>query len=338
MTTEGKGGKSIDPKEMEIALGWNNPDILKLLEEGRYPVQRALSKIIGSVFKQYIPQGASIYEVGAGQGYLKDLVPILYHKDYVSSDYNIDNLRAGQLRRELTIERASATDLPLADNSKDCIVNMDAYDTLPDLQVAMNEAQRVLKPGGKFVHFQISYPSDDIVSHDYPDYVFFPGRIGEDMQRSTMMGIKREDIIKSTQSTIEPVRALIEKFLKDQREILVVSILPEPKKMSDFLNDILDSMPLDRIAVPSLPDYLRNKLETTSIRAGFEVVESGFRSTSIRGSRVEAQETMLDRNEFSLENGSMKRYMNAELKFSASTDIIEKATVLVFVAQKPQAN
>jgi len=339
MTTEDKGGKPIDPKELKLALEWNDPDALKLIEEDRYPVQRALSKVIGNVFMQHIPQGASIYEVGAGQGYLKDLIPTEYHTDYVSSDFNIDNLRAGQKRRELTIERASATDLPLADNSKDCIVNMDVYDNLPDLQSAMNEAQRVLKPGGKFIHIQVNYPSDDIVSYDYPGYIFFPPRIGEFMQQHTMIGVKREDLITGISYITTPLfKEVIQDLLVNREEALIDALSkPDPKTFSALLNDLLDAMPIDKLAISSLPDYLRTKLERTLTQAGLTIVESGFRSTSIRAPRAEIHATTPQSNEFSMENGIASRFLNAELGLSQSTDIIEKATVLVFVAQKPQA-
>ncbi|NLD46547.1 MAG: class I SAM-dependent methyltransferase, partial [Clostridiaceae bacterium] len=137
---------------------WNNPEGLLSIEMGRYPHERALRKIVSDVFRQYVPDGANVFEVGAGTGYLKELIPAEYHGSYISSDYNLRNLHEGQRRRNLQIQQASAYNLPLTDGSQDCIVDMDAYDAFPDLQGAMNEINRVLKPDGTFIHFQVNYP------------------------------------------------------------------------------------------------------------------------------------------------------------------------------------
>lgn len=325
--------------EQERANAWNNPDVIVRIEEQRYPTQRALAKIISDVFRQHVPQGSKVFEVGAGSGYLKDLIPQEYHQSYISSDYNIGNLVAGQKRRELQIQQASASRLPLASNSIDCVVDMDAYDTLPNLQDAMNEAQRVLTPpNGTFIHFQVNLPSDDTVWVNYPDMIFFPQRSDAKKRRSSMVGIKREDLIRGVEHIkTPPFKRIVEDFLRNKVEAYVnIEASPNLEEMTDLIHELLDAMPVDKYYVPSLPDYFKSKLEKTATQARLEIVESQFRTTSLILQRSKSQMQHPKHNAFALENGSARFHTNPELKISGSSNVIEKATMLVFVAKKPQ--
>lgn len=317
---------------------WNNPQMLLGVERGRYPYQRALRKIVSDVFSQYIPENNPIFEVGAGTGYLKTLVPEVYHTAYVSSDYSIANLKSGQRLRELTIQQASAYELPLNDGSQAAIVNMDAYDTLHNLRGAMGEVARVLSPGGKFIHFQVNYPSDDTVDEEYPDHIFLPARF-DIHTRIGMVGVQRADLQKGLGEIKTPVlKPLIQRFLDNPDEAAIeVLATKEAPQYIDMLHEILDAMNIDRVAIPSLPDYFRTKLEKMSSLAGLEILESRFRGVTLRVPRSRFQMVQLDKNVFSMEQGSNRSDVNMELTQNRSTDIIEKASILVFVAQKTEA-
>lgn len=320
--------------EDDHALQWNDPPKLLRLEQLRYLFENALKKIIANVFDQYVPARSQIYEVGAGQGYLKDLIPNQYYSEYISSDYNLENLIEGQKRRVLTIERASATSLPLSSNSKDCVVDMDAYDTLTDLQAGINEVYRVLRPRGLYIHFQVNYPNQDLPSHEYPDYIFFPPRRGDSMGNSTMIGIKKQDLsdqLKHIQK--KETRKTIKKFMLQPKKALAQTLVrPDLKQYTQVINDALDLFAIDKLAVPSLPDYLKTQLEKSALQSGFAILESDFRSTSVRVS-VRKDDIRVGRyNVFSIETGIVRMYNNIDMK--PHSHIIEKATILVFVAQK----
>lgn len=200
--------------ETQAAKIWDNPKGLTQVEEQRYPVERALSKIIGDAFRRYVPVGSLIFEGGAGLGYLKSLVPAEYQQRYFSSDYNVGNLREGLKRRSLTALAASVYELPIQDDSVDCLVNLDAYDTLPNLGRALEEVKRVLRPNGFFMHFQVNFPSDDTVESDYPDYIFFPAKQDEKTAaRGMMMGVTPENLREGLKYiTTTPFRAIIQGF------------------------------------------------------------------------------------------------------------------------------
>ncbi len=317
-------------REAEI---WNNPDGLIVVEQGRIPVHRALGKIVADTFARQIPLGGGIFEVGAGTGYLKDLVPPEYHADYTSSDYNEANLHEGLKRRDLKTQVASAYDLPLDDDSVDCVVDMDAYDTLPDLPTAMSQVQRVLKPGGSYVHFQVNVPSDDMLMFDYPDHIFFLGGVNG---RQSITGVKREDLEQGLEHIqIPEYRQLLAQYLKDPEGMYVAMLTsPQLDKMTRLIGQLLAAVPVDKMAIPSLPDYFKAKLEREAACAGLTVQESLFRETSFIGKRNPVHTMQPDRNSFSLRNGNYVVGTNPLLAMDGSDNVIEQASALVFVAKK----
>lgn len=316
---------------------WSNrPEFLDKIEKGRYPHERALRKIMSSIFEQYVPLGSSIFEVGAGLGYLKTLVPVEYHGSYVSSDYSIENLRAGQRRRELKIRQASAYNLPLRNDSQDCVVSMDAYDTFANLGKAMKEVKRVLKPGGTFIDFQVNTPSDDTVQEDYPDLVFFPPRYDQKHTGIQLVGMTRENFVKGVATIKTPgARQAFESYLADpENRYKEMMNRTNAIEIINALHILLDAMPVDRTIISSLPDYFMGKMERKANQAGLRVVESEFRGTSIIAKRSPSQMKYPDYNQFSLEQGLSFVTKNSELRMRGSNDVIESASMLVFVVKK----
>ena len=66
-----------------------------------------------------------------------------------------ETLRLNRTRQKifgtkLNLIQASATDIPLADDSLDMVVSVGCLHHIPDIQKAVDEIHRVLKPGGVF--------------------------------------------------------------------------------------------------------------------------------------------------------------------------------------------
>lgn len=324
--------------ETEAAKLWDNPRGLIQVEEGRYTTQRALAKLIGDAFRVHVPAGAFVVEGGAGLGYLKSLVPQEYQQKYVTTDYSARNLSEGLRRRQLSAVTASVYELPLVNDSVDCLVDLDAYDTLPNLDRALAEAKRVLKPDGIFMHFQVNYPSEDTVEADYPGYIFFPAKSDKQAVRGMMMGVTPENLREGLKYiTLPPFQQVIQDFLKDPMGAFVrILQYPEPNRTTSMVYDILDAMLVDKLVILSLPDYFRNKLGVSALRVGLQVVESEFRATSLRLDRSKSQLGHPQSNQFSLEQGTALYNRSAELQLSGSNQVIEKASMLVFVARNSQ--
>lgn len=324
--------------EKQAAKLWDNPRGLIEVEEGRYTTERALAKLIRDAFRAHVPAGAFVVEGGAGLGYLKSLVPQEYQQNYVTTDYSARNLSEGLGRRQLSAIAASVYELPLADNAVDCLVDLDAYDTLPNLDRALIEAKRVLKPNGIFMHFQVNYPSDDTVEADYPGYIFFPAKSDKQAVRGMRMGVTPENLREGLKYiALPPLQEVILDFLKDPMGAFVRILQhPEPDRTTALVYHILDAMPVDKLVIPSLPDYFRNKLGVSASRAGLQVVESEFRATSLRLDRSKSQLGHPHSNQFSLEQGTALYNTSAELQLSGSNQVIEKVSMLIFVARNSQ--
>jgi SAM-dependent methyltransferase len=60
--------------------------------------------------------------------------------------------------RGLSVLRADATDLPVADDSLDLVVAFDVLEHIPDDEAAAREVWRTLRPGGRFL---VAVPADE---------------------------------------------------------------------------------------------------------------------------------------------------------------------------------
>lgn len=80
--------------EAQLARIWDMPDVMvEHIEGPRRPFDGPLSKIVGKTFAQHIPEDVPILELGAGSGYLKEIMPDTHTGRLISTDYNIRNLQ-----------------------------------------------------------------------------------------------------------------------------------------------------------------------------------------------------------------------------------------------------
>lgn len=325
------------PTHEQIIALWQ-PDIVREKETLRYPFQRALGLTIKDVFRKKVLKGGTILEIGAGLGYLKDLVPPEYHHRYITSDYNADNLIAGKANRKLNALALSATDLSfIPDNSMDTVVSLDTYHLLPNLQDAMKEASRVMKPNGTFIAFQASQPIE-AVWHDHPDKVFIPTGIGT-VNGLHMVGIERDEFKKGLrflrQQKVEPqVIEQLSGFLEDQLHGFLDAIRPDPGRLPPDVYDFaLSLMPVKRFGVPSLYDYFGEKLTKAATAAGLTIEHTDFPGRSYVGRRNENHRQYPGRNDFKFDRGDIYNRWNP--LYNDLSQVTESANMLVVVARKP---
>lgn len=270
--------------ERSCAQIWDMPDIMiEAIENPRRPFTAPLAKIVGETVTAHIDEGSVMLEVGAGSGYLKDLLPATHRGNLISSDYNPGNLRAGLGRRSLAAIACSAYELPLRDAAADCVLDLDAFDTLPSLDRAVAEAARALKPGGKFIHFQINIPSEDMLDHDYPDVVWLPqvGVTSRELIRHAA-GVKREELLAALEAGTLPgawdrlMRGIMEDTLQRHR----TENDPQADTLIQIVNEITRELGLSQVLIPSIAEYFRAKLEKSAVAAGLTVLESGYKKES----------------------------------------------------------
>lgn len=90
-------------------------------------------------------------------------------------DYNQAMIEAGIQKGsepEITWSVGDAMNLPIPDNSVDAYIISFGIRNVADVQVALNEAKRVLKPGGRFFCLEFSHPTTGVVESSYEFYAF----------------------------------------------------------------------------------------------------------------------------------------------------------------------
>jgi ubiquinone/menaquinone biosynthesis C-methylase UbiE len=107
--------------------------------------------------------GARVLEVSCGHGGgASYLTRTFGPAEYVALDLNPEGIRYCQTRHQvanLRFIQGDAMALPFPDGSFDVVVNVEASHCYPDFRKFVDEAARVLKPGGRFVHADLRYPS-----------------------------------------------------------------------------------------------------------------------------------------------------------------------------------
>ncbi|NOH10430.1 MAG: class I SAM-dependent methyltransferase [Chloroflexi bacterium] len=93
-----------------------------------------------------IKEGYKVLETGCGATLYRDVVKSL-EAIYIGTD--VPNQHYGNLQ---TLDSfCSAENLPFADGSIDIVFNQGAIDYMPDLPATLQDAYRVLAPGGKMI-------------------------------------------------------------------------------------------------------------------------------------------------------------------------------------------
>lgn len=141
---------------------WNqNAEAWTVLSRAGYDVYRDLLNT--PAFIEMLPpvSGLTGIDIGCGEGHNTRLIASkgAFMTGIDISPVFIQHAMAAEAADPLQIQykTASATSLPYADNSFDFATSFMCLMDFPDTEAAVNEAYRVLKPGG-FLQFSIAHP------------------------------------------------------------------------------------------------------------------------------------------------------------------------------------
>jgi ubiquinone/menaquinone biosynthesis C-methylase UbiE len=99
-------------------------------------------------------RGKRVLEIGIGSGFslqrIAQVAQDCYGLDLSANTLQLNRARDRHFKLGLNLIHASATAIPLADNSLDFIVSVGCLHHIPDIGSATAEIHRVLKPGGIF--------------------------------------------------------------------------------------------------------------------------------------------------------------------------------------------
>lgn len=153
----------------EVAKSKDAEWSVQLLEaNGRWRLftREVLAEVVSRVVDRAIPAGAAVLDLGAGQGQLASLLqPGRWELTELDPSFELcrTNAQTGSGR----ILCATGEALPLRDSSQDAVVSLTVLDILDNAPAVMAEVARVLKPGGRFIHFHDLLPNlSAILSRD----------------------------------------------------------------------------------------------------------------------------------------------------------------------------
>lgn len=110
------------------------------------------------------PHG-SILDLGTGTGDLAREALTQYPKARVTAaDFTLEMMRVGKKSGLLNFSSADALNLPFKDKTFDAVVSGFLMRNVTDVQVALQEQYRVLKPGGRIVVLDTTKPKKNLLS------------------------------------------------------------------------------------------------------------------------------------------------------------------------------
>lgn len=110
------------------------------------------------------PHG-SVLDLGTGTGDLAREALTQYPKARViASDFTLEMMRVGKQNGDLNFSTADALRLPFKDNTFDAVVSGFLMRNVTDIQKALQEQFRTLKPGGRIVVLDTTKPKKNLFS------------------------------------------------------------------------------------------------------------------------------------------------------------------------------
>lgn len=108
---------------------------------------------------------ASLLDLGSGTGDLvREALSAFPQARVVGADFTLEMMRVGRRREPLDFAAADALQLPFPDSSFDAVVSGFLMRNVIDVQKALEEQYRILKPGGRIVILDTTRPKRNILS------------------------------------------------------------------------------------------------------------------------------------------------------------------------------
>jgi demethylmenaquinone methyltransferase/2-methoxy-6-polyprenyl-1,4-benzoquinol methylase len=128
------------------------------------------------VEKARLPKNAVILDLACGTGDFSHLVTA---RDpgarAVATDITERMLQLGRVRGLVDTVCGDAGKLPFADHSFDCVFVGYGLRNFPDLKLAVNEIERVTRPGGLLVSLDFFLPRNALLRRGYLAYLYLQG-------------------------------------------------------------------------------------------------------------------------------------------------------------------
>ena len=135
------------------------------LETYRQKILRAERDVLKRFYDENFAEEDKVLEIGCGIGFLKRNVPM--HKEWIQLDVNKELIkRAKELNPEGDYILGSAYALPFVNGAFDSAVGFNSFDVFEEVDKAIKETYRTLKPAGLFVHMLDVHPASTLIKRE----------------------------------------------------------------------------------------------------------------------------------------------------------------------------
>lgn len=135
-------------------------------------------KFFEAFYPYYLPflnleqmRGQRVLEIGLGSGFslhrIAEVARECYGLDLSAHTLDLNRARDRHFKVGFNLIHASATQIPLADNSFDFVISVGCLHHIPEIAMAVTEIHRILKPGGIFKGMVYN-------RHSYRYHVYIP--------------------------------------------------------------------------------------------------------------------------------------------------------------------
>jgi hypothetical protein len=127
---------------------------LESVRRQREPFRRLSRRLVAETLERWLPAEGSVVEIGMGDGQLRERLPEGLLSRVVHSEPQAAASRDFRKKNpNLTVLQAPAERLPLEAGSAAGVLGLCVMDVVPDGAAVARELARVLRPGGRFIHW-----------------------------------------------------------------------------------------------------------------------------------------------------------------------------------------
>lgn len=129
--------------------------------------ERAFEKTLEGVQRAFFRGDEDVLEIGSGLGYLREKWPASFRGTWTHVEAQPAFLR--EVHQAFPTDHcytASAYHLPFRDHSFNVVVGLCSFDVFNNLEHAVGEGHRVLRPGGQLMHLMDLGPDSSVIQED----------------------------------------------------------------------------------------------------------------------------------------------------------------------------
>ncbi len=329
-----------------LTSGWNHENILTAFDPYRELFRVASSDLVRKVFRNHVSPQDRIIEIGSGLGELVTLAPD-YRSQIQQTEQSQRIAEANKtLHPDSNVKIANVYNLPFSDGEFDVATGYSSFDTLENLEAALNEVGRVLTSNGKFIHFLDIEASANVLFHKYngsskiPFSLYEPDVITGKTCLSGIQLVDKNDLPKVREAYFSTDPFLVKYF--DHYIASPANLFTSQANNPEFQLNLYHDSKLVKssgVAAQSVRflDFFKDSIEESLSCSGYKLLESGKQDGYADVQRNGKYSNRPQFNLFHNDIGVDKSRFDSDLTRNLGANEIRiLSTLYVVVAQKIQ--